>query len=203
MTRYLLVPALLLAAVSLSPAADITGQYVEARTCDVYTGPCFANAEMGLAGREAILAWSVREGSWNGAKLNGLRVLAVVKADGTLGDVCHDGRHGTAVLIVDERADHQQRQALAGLAVRLAGSLVERVVRVEAAPIEMEVHPKSCPANGCSRVCAARRLSSRLSTTGLAMPTAPSRGRAATAPTTTTPADGPSTAAPCNSATSC
>ena len=28
-----------------SQAPNITGQYVEARTCDVYTGACFANAD--------------------------------------------------------------------------------------------------------------------------------------------------------------
>lgn len=141
-----------LAGLSWAGAPAITGDYVEIRSCDVYTGPCFANGEMGLAGREAVLAWSVRNGSWNGAKLDGLSVLAVVKANGTLGDVRHDPRKGKAVLIVDQRADAKQREALVGLAKRLAGQLLDQVVRVEAAPVEIEVHPKSCPANGCSRV---------------------------------------------------
>lgn len=38
-------------------ASSITGDYVEIRSCDVYTGPCFANGEMGLTGEEAILTW--------------------------------------------------------------------------------------------------------------------------------------------------
>jgi len=45
-------------------APTISGDYLEVRSCDVYTGACFANAEMNLSGKEAIIVWSVREGSW-------------------------------------------------------------------------------------------------------------------------------------------
>jgi len=37
-----------------------------------------------------VLTWSIREGSWDGVKLAGLNVVAVVKARGTLGDVQRD-----------------------------------------------------------------------------------------------------------------
>src|SRR2546421_9638228 len=84
-----------------SSATTISGDYLEVRSCDVYTGPCFANAEMGLAGKEGILVWSVREGTWNGIKLDGLNVIAVVRTDGTLGDVRYQPRTGRAVLILD------------------------------------------------------------------------------------------------------
>ena len=47
-------------------AANISGEYLEARTCNVYTGPCFANAEMGLAGKEALMAWKIDKGQWKG-----------------------------------------------------------------------------------------------------------------------------------------
>ena len=43
---FLFAAALLLTTAPLY-AAGITGQYVEARTCDVYTGACFANADTG------------------------------------------------------------------------------------------------------------------------------------------------------------
>ena len=49
----LLAVALLLAAPAM---AQISGQYLESRTADVYTGPCFANSEVNLTGREAVLA---------------------------------------------------------------------------------------------------------------------------------------------------
>src|SRR5437762_12437266 len=91
-----------LAAKQTPPA--ISGDYLEVRSCDVYTGPCFANAEMGLTGKEGMLVWSVREGSWNGVKLDGLNVIAIVRADGTLGDLRYQPRSGKAVLVVDTLA---------------------------------------------------------------------------------------------------
>src|SRR5262245_16945928 len=69
-------------ALALSPTAPaIAGSYLEVRSCDVYTGPCFANAEMGVTGKEGILVWSVNEGIWQGTSLNGLSVIAVVQTD--------------------------------------------------------------------------------------------------------------------------
>src|SRR2546423_15452544 len=89
---------------------SISGDYLEVRSCDVYTGPCFANAEMNLSGKEGIMVWSVREGSWNGTALSGLSVIAVVCTDGTLGDLSYQPRAGKAMLILDEKADAQQRE---------------------------------------------------------------------------------------------
>jgi hypothetical protein len=34
-----------LGGISSVTAAEISGEYLEARTCDVYTGPCFANGD--------------------------------------------------------------------------------------------------------------------------------------------------------------
>src|SRR6185295_6506714 len=79
--------------------ATISGDYLEVRSCDVFTGSCFANSEMGLNGKEGILVWAVREGTWNGAPLDGLSVIAVVRTDATLGDQHYDPRSGKAVLI--------------------------------------------------------------------------------------------------------
>jgi hypothetical protein len=61
----------LLSLLSLAPlalpavAADssITGTYLESRTCQVYTGPCFANAETALVHPTTIDLWVVLEGS--------------------------------------------------------------------------------------------------------------------------------------------
>src|SRR5260370_12154836 len=63
---------------------QITGDYIESRSADVYVAQCFANGEAGLAGDEATLAWHIRSGSWNGQKLDGLTVMASVKAQATL-----------------------------------------------------------------------------------------------------------------------
>ena len=53
---FALAAVALVVAVLPAGAAGISGQYVECRTTDVWTGPCFANAEM-IAGRNAVLGW--------------------------------------------------------------------------------------------------------------------------------------------------
>ena len=52
---------ILLPAAALGAGVQVSGTYVEARTADVYTGPCFANSEVGLVGKEAIMAWRIEE----------------------------------------------------------------------------------------------------------------------------------------------
>jgi hypothetical protein len=121
--------------------AAIKGDYIEVRSADVYTGPCFANGEVGLVGNEAILAWRVTEGSWKGTSLNGLSVVAVVKANATLGDPYHSPYPARSVLIVDQRATSQQREALKELAQSAAGRLLDHVVLMENAPIKLEIAP--------------------------------------------------------------
>ena len=57
--------------------AGILGNYLEVRTADVWTGPCFANGEVNLVGKEAFMAWGVQSGSWNGVRLDGLKVVGL------------------------------------------------------------------------------------------------------------------------------
>lgn len=129
----------LMAGITFPAAAGIRGDYVEVRSADVYTGPCFANGEVGLVGDEAILAWKVNEGDWGGTKLDGLSVVAVVKANATLGDPFHSPYPAKAVLIFDQRATSEQRTALRAFAHSEAGSLLDDIVSTEAAPIKLEV----------------------------------------------------------------
>ncbi len=131
--------ALLVVATAMSASAAIKGDYVEARSADVYTAACYANSEVGLVGDQAILAWRVSEGSWKGTRLNGLGVVAVVKANATLGDVYLDPYPAKTVLIVDERATVEQRNALMDFAKSEGGGLLSNVVRVEVAPISLEI----------------------------------------------------------------
>jgi len=75
MRRYLF---LLIAVTLLATSAfaqTIKGQYVETRSADIYVGQCFANGEVGLAGDEAIVAWHIQEGKWDGVSLAGLSVV--------------------------------------------------------------------------------------------------------------------------------
>jgi hypothetical protein len=53
----LLGAAALVSSAAGIPARGLSGNYIEARTADVYTGPCFANGEIEMNGREAVFAW--------------------------------------------------------------------------------------------------------------------------------------------------
>lgn len=131
-------------------AQAITGNYLEVRSCDVYTGPCFANAEMGLTGKEGIMAWSVREGEWNGVSLDGLSVIAVVLTQQTMGDVRFKPLKGRSVLIVDSKANKQQRDALLQFVVSRAGDLVSEIVSVQTSSIEANIG--ACNKSGCGTI---------------------------------------------------
>src|SRR5436853_4019298 len=126
--RYsVLVSTLLVVLViSLTAAAQqIRGDYLETRSADVYTGQCFANGEVNLVGNEAILAWHVQSGSWNGVPLAGLSVAAAVRANATLGDPYENPYPAKAVLLVDEQATPQQRTALTAFAQHMGGELLK------------------------------------------------------------------------------
>jgi hypothetical protein len=132
-----LVSLAAMALFAIPSMAAIQGNYIEVRTADVYTGPCFANSQVGLQGRRAILAWSIRQGEWKGTNLNGLKVVAVVNAKDNLGDPYHNPYPAQAVLIVDQRATPAQQQALVSFAQAAGGKLVEHVMRVDRAPIRV------------------------------------------------------------------
>lgn len=120
----------------VDPAA-LQGTYMEARTADVFIGQCFRNSEVGLVGDLGVMAWNIEKGSFDGVALDGLSVVAVVRANGTIGDIHTDYYPAKAVLVVDEKANAIQRMALEGLARKLGGRLVENVVAVNAQPISM------------------------------------------------------------------
>lgn len=128
--------AALLSAASL-PKTSIVGDYVEARTADVYVAACYANSEAGLVGNLAVMGWRVNQGSWNGVKLDGLGVVGVVKAKATLGDPNANPLPAKSVLIVDQKASPEQRVALMAFAKHMGGQLFADVVQVDEAPIQM------------------------------------------------------------------
>jgi hypothetical protein len=138
---FVFVAVLLVAVAAPLWAQQIQGDYIETRSADVYTGMCFANGEVGLTGNEAILGWYVRQGSWNGVKLDGLTVAAAVRAKGTLGDPYENPYPAKAVLLVDDQATPPQRAALVAFARHMGGRLFENVERVIAAPVALEMSP--------------------------------------------------------------
>lgn len=139
MLRLSLVAALI-ALPALASAGEISGKYLETRTCQVYTGPCFANAETALAGREAVMAWNIEEGRRGEVDLAGLSVVVVVRADDTLGHQgLDDAKNLRAAIIVDDKASEEQRAALIEFAKDHAGKAGQGIVRVDAVPISMSL----------------------------------------------------------------
>lgn len=138
---------ILLPAAAMGAGVQVSGTYVEARTADVYTGPCFANSEVGLVGKEAIMAWRIEEGGWDGVDLSGLSVLAVVRSEATLGDPYAERLGAESVLVVDAGANPTQRRALEGFARGMGGELLADVAVSLAAEVEFDVR-----ANGAAAV---------------------------------------------------
>ena len=122
-----------------SVTPQIKGQYLETRSADVYVGQCFANGEMNTAGQEAIVAWHIGEGKWDGISLDGLTIVGAIKAQATLGDPYGKPYPAKSVLLVDRQATPEQRAALINFAQEMGGELLRHVVRVVDAPIDMEV----------------------------------------------------------------
>jgi len=68
-----------------------------------------------------------------------------------LGDVELSPQPARSVLIVDEQADPQQREALVRFAEQKAGDVLGKMVRVDAAPIHVDACPE-CNKGGCAKV---------------------------------------------------
>jgi hypothetical protein len=137
--KFLFVAVVALAVSAVASASQIRGDYLESRSADVYTGQCFANGEVNLVGNEALVAWKVGSGSWQGVALDGLVVAGAVRANATLGDPYANPYPAKSVLLVDDRATPRQRQALVAFAHEMGGKLLSDVVEVESAPMTMIV----------------------------------------------------------------
>ena len=137
--RTVAVLALAMLALAAPAMAQIRGDYIEVRTADVYTGPCFANGEVGLTGHDAVLAWRIEKGAWEGVALDGLSVVAVVRASATLGDAYSNPLPAKAVMIVDAQANQAQRAALMQFAQAQTGGLLKDIVAVEVSAIRFAV----------------------------------------------------------------
>lgn len=118
-------------------AGGLQGDYIEARTADVFTGPCFSNAEVFITGHQAVLAWKINQGQWDGQDLAGLTVAAAVRGTTTFSEDNPAG--ATAVLVVDQRATPAQRDALVSLAKHLGGERLQHVVAVRSTIMDLTI----------------------------------------------------------------
>ena len=127
-------------AVSTVAARGVTvkGTYVEARTSEVFAGACVVNSEAGTTGREALLAWKVDQGQFNGVSLNGLAVVAAVSGDANLSvhEIGGEFAKTRTALFLDARATAAQRKALVAMVKALSKDVVGTIVEATPAPIE-------------------------------------------------------------------
>ena len=139
MKRFMLVSAIiaLAGAPLVAGGRNVSGSYVEARTAEVFTGGCIMGSEAETMGREAVLAWKVDRGSFNGISLDGLSVVAAVAGDRNLGiqEVGGEKAVTRSTLFVDERANPAQRLALVAMASDLSKGTLGTIVNVAPAPI--------------------------------------------------------------------
>lgn len=131
---------------------SLTGQYLEVRTCDVYTGACFANAEVNEIGKEATLGWKFESGAIDGVDLEGRSVVAVIRNENTLGKPRTDVIALETVLFVDDGASVAQHDALVGFAKGQLGAYSVSQPITRTLPIELATG--CCDEAGCAKLVA-------------------------------------------------
>ncbi|MDQ6653989.1 MAG: DUF1326 domain-containing protein [Acidobacteriota bacterium] len=120
---------------SSAESVSIRGDYVEVRTASVFAGACHYNGEVTTTGRDALMAWNVTSGKWNGVDLAGVRALAVVTSESNLSD--NDAaRHSE--IIIDGAASHSQAVAMLEILKSRHAASLGKIVAVLSAPIAFE-----------------------------------------------------------------
>jgi hypothetical protein len=114
------------------------GTYLEARTAEVFVGGCVMNAEAGTSGRQAVLAWKVVKGTFNGVSIDNLAVVAAINGNQNLSITEIGGGRATtkSAVYVDQRATQVQQIALVAMANELSRGLVGTVVKVTPTAIQ-------------------------------------------------------------------
>src|SRR5260370_41965298 len=94
-----------------SQAANVSirGDYVEVRTASVFAGACHYNGEVTTTGRDALMAWNVTSGKWQGVDLTGVRVMAIVSADANLSE---SSAARQSEIVIDRSASRTQALAM-------------------------------------------------------------------------------------------
>lgn len=118
--------------------SEVRGEYIEARTAEVFAGGCVMNSQAGTMGKQAVLAWRIADGVVHGVDVAGLSVVAAIAGDYNLGMREMGGAAPTdvrALVYVDATATASQREALLALTRAAIADLPVRVLDVQAVPI--------------------------------------------------------------------
>lgn len=141
MRKTILTVAAMLVAVSAlvfsSQAENVSlrGDYVEVRTASVFAGACHFNGEVVTTGRDALMAWKVTSGKWQGVDLTGVRVIAIVSADANLAEGNAARR---SEIVIDSQASRTQALAMVNALQEKYASSLGKVVAVRSAPVSFE-----------------------------------------------------------------
>jgi hypothetical protein len=133
---------LLVASAGAAENVRVTGEYVEARTAEVFAGGCIMNSQAETMGKQAVLAWRVTQGAVDGVQLDGLSVVAALAGNHNLGIREMGGAAPTeikALLYVDARATDAQHRALVAMASEATADLSLRLIEVRSVPITFDV----------------------------------------------------------------
>jgi len=120
---------------SQAESTSVKGDYVEVRTASVFAGACHFNGEVTTTGREALMAWNVTSGKWNGVDLTGVRALASVSADDNLSNSQASRR---TEVIVDKFASHAQAVAMIEAIKSRYSDALGEIISVRTAPISFK-----------------------------------------------------------------
>jgi hypothetical protein len=129
-----------IAGISVAAGGSGRGTYLEARTAEVFAGGCVMNSEAGTSGRQAVLAWKVDKGTFNGVPIDNLSVVAAINGDRNLGisELGGNRAETKSAVYVDRRATHAQQMALVAMAHELSNGLVGTVVEVTPTVIQFD-----------------------------------------------------------------
>lgn len=114
---------------------SLRGDYVEVRTASVFAGACHYNGEVVTTGRDAMMAWNVSSGKWQGVDLAGVRVMAIVSADANLSE---SNAARQSEIVIDTQASRTQALAMVNALKEKYAASLGKVVSVRSAPVSFE-----------------------------------------------------------------
>lgn len=135
----------LLALLPLAAQEDvIRGEYVEDRSNQVHGCYCEWSGESQTGGRQAMLAWRVKSGSYGGVNLAGSVFALVVLGDANLSfgwSIQFAPPPRRSVLVIGDTASDTQRRAIEALVRERFGVMAGRLLAVRRAPVDFQISP--------------------------------------------------------------
>lgn len=114
---------------------QLRGDYVEVRTASVFAGACHYNGEVTTTGRDAMMAWNVTSGKWQGVDLAGVRAMAIVSADANLSDAVAARK---SEIVIDAHASRSQSLAMLNALKEKYAASLGQIVAIRSAPIKFD-----------------------------------------------------------------